>query len=63
MGDGIATGVPVRVTGVSSTERGAEGIVKTVRPGWAGGQEAVVVVAGILRSREFSIPVSDLSKK
>jgi hypothetical protein len=63
MGDRIATGVLVRVTGVSSMERGTEGIVKAVRPGWAGGQEAVVVVAGILRSREFSVPVSDLSKK
>ncbi|MDR7381999.1 hypothetical protein [Promicromonospora iranensis] len=62
MGDGIATGVLVRVTGPSSTERGTEGIVKTVRPGWAG-REAVVVVAGILRSREVAIPLSDLSKK
>lgn len=62
MGDGIATGVMVRVTGASSTERGTEGVVKTVRPGW-GGKEAVLVVAGILRSREVAIPVSDLSKK
>lgn len=62
MGDGIATGVMVRVTGASSTERGTEGIVKTVRPGWAG-KEAVVVVAGVLRSREVAIPVTDLSRQ
>ena len=63
MGDGIATGVMVRVTGASSTERGTEGIVKTVRPGWAGGKEAVVVVAGVLRTREVAIPVTDLSRQ
>jgi hypothetical protein len=62
MGDGIATGVMVRVTGASSTERGTEGIVKTVRPGWAG-KEAVVVVDGVLRSREVAIPVTDLSRQ
>lgn len=62
MGDGIATGAAVRVTGASSTERGTEGIVTTVRAGW-GGKEAVVLVAGVLRSREISIPVWDLSKK
>ena len=62
MGDGIAIGVKVRVTGASSTERGTEGIVKTVRPGWAGGKEAVLEVAGSMRSREVAIPVSDLSR-
>lgn len=61
MGDGIAAGVKVRVTGMSSTERGAEGVVTAIRAGW-GGKEAVVVASGILRSREFTVPVSDLSR-
>ena len=61
MGDAIATGVNVKVTGVSSMERGAEGVVKTIRPGWAG-KEAVVVTLGVLRSREFTVPVADLSR-
>lgn len=60
MGDAIATGVNVRVTGMSSTERGAEGVVKVVRRGWTG-KEAVVVAVGPLRSREFTVPVADLS--
>lgn len=62
MGDGIATGVMVRVTGASSTERGTEGIVTAVRRGWAG-NEAVVLVTGALRSREVAIPVTDLSRQ
>ena len=62
MGDGIATGVNVRVTGMSSTERGAEGVVKTIRQGWTG-KEAVVVALGALRAREFTVPVADLSRK
>jgi hypothetical protein len=62
MGDGIATGVMVKVTGASSIERGTEGIVKTVRAGW-GGREAVVVVDGVLRSREVAIPLTDLSRQ
>lgn len=61
MGDGIAAGVAVKVTGVSSTERGAQGVVKTIRPGWAG-KEAVVVAVGVLRTREFTVPVADLSR-
>jgi hypothetical protein len=61
MGDGIATGVNVRVTGVSSMERGAVGVVVAIRPGWAG-KEAVVVAYGALRSREFTVPVADLSR-
>ncbi|MFI6424507.1 hypothetical protein [Promicromonospora sp. NPDC050880] len=61
MGDGIAAGVAVKVTGVSSIERGAQGIVKTIRPGWTG-KEAVVVAAGVLRTREFTVPVADLSR-
>ncbi|MCP2264265.1 hypothetical protein APR03_001601 [Promicromonospora thailandica] len=61
MGDGIATGVAVKVTGVSSTERGAVGVVKAIRPGWAG-KEAVVVAVGVLRTREFTVPVADLSR-
>lgn len=61
MGDGIATGVNVKVTGVSSTEHGAEGVVKVIRRGWAG-KEAVVVAPGVLRSREFTVPVADLSR-
>ncbi|WP_369375086.1 hypothetical protein AB1046_10625 [Promicromonospora sp. Populi] len=61
MGDAIATGVSVKVTGVSSLERGAVGVVKTIRPGWTG-NEAVVVSAGVLRTREFTVPVSDLSR-
>lgn len=56
----IAEGVKVRVTGMSSTERGAEGVVKTIRRGWAG-REAVVVAPGALRSREFTVPLADLS--
>lgn len=61
MGDGIATGVKVRVTGASSMERGTEGVVTLVRPGW-GGKEAVVRVTGVLRSRDIAIPLTDLSK-
>jgi hypothetical protein len=62
MANAIAEGVLVRVTGVSSTERGAEGVVKTIRPGWTG-KEAVVVAPGALRSREFTVPVADLSTR
>ena len=61
MGDGIAAGVNVKVTGVSSTERGAEGVVKAIRQGWAC-KEAVVVAPGVLRPREFTVPVADLSR-
>ncbi|MFD2028593.1 hypothetical protein [Promicromonospora aerolata] len=62
MGDGIAAGVIVKVTGVSSTERGAEGVVQAIRRGWTG-KEAVVLAPGPLRSREFTVPVADLSRK
>jgi hypothetical protein len=62
MGDGITAGVNVRVTGVSSTEHGAEGVVRTIRRGWTG-KEAVVVAPGALRSREFTVPVADLSRR
>jgi hypothetical protein len=62
MGDAIATGVNVKVTGMSSMERGAEGVVKIIRRGW-GGNEAVIVSPGLLRSREFTVPVADLSRK
>ncbi|MFD7023085.1 hypothetical protein [Promicromonospora sukumoe] len=62
MGGVIMTGVNVRVTGISSTERGSEGVVKAVRQGWAG-KEAVVVAPGPLRSREFTVPLVDLSTK
>lgn len=61
MVSGIAEGVRVKVTGMSSTERGAEGVVKTIRRGWTG-KEAVVVAPGALRSREFTVPVADLSR-
>ncbi|MBA8809612.1 hypothetical protein ACIGB8_18975 [Promicromonospora sukumoe] len=47
---------------MSSTERGSEGVVKTVRQGWTG-KEAVVVAPGPLRSREFTVPLVDLSMK
>lgn len=60
MGMVIVKGVEVRVTGMSSTERGAVGVVKSVRQGWCG-SEAVVVTQGVLRSREFTVPVADLS--
>lgn len=56
----IVEGAKVRVTGVSSTERGAEGVVKTIRRGWTG-KEAVVVAPGALRPREFTVPLADLS--
>ncbi|MFC7025018.1 hypothetical protein ACFQHV_17905 [Promicromonospora thailandica] len=46
---------------MSSTERGAVGVVKAIRPGWAG-KEAVVVAVGVLRTREFTVPVADLSR-
>jgi len=62
MGNAIVEGVRVRVTGMSSTERGAEGVVKTIRRGWTG-KEAVVVAPGALRSREFTVPVADLSTR
>ena len=61
MGDGIARGVNVKVTGMSSMERGAEGVVKAIRQGWTG-KEAVVVAPGALRPREFTVPVVDLSR-
>lgn len=61
MGDGIVTGDSVRVTGMWSMERGAEGVVKAIQPGWTG-KEAVVVVPGVLRSREFTVPVADLTR-
>lgn len=61
MGNAIAEGVRVKVTGISSTEHGAEGIVKAIRPGWAG-REAVVVTPGVLRPREFTVPLADLSR-
>jgi len=61
MGDGIAAGVAVKVTGMSSTERGSQGVVKTIRPGWTG-KEAVVVATDVLRTREFTVPLSDLSR-
>ncbi|MFC6509932.1 hypothetical protein ACFQBY_15875 [Promicromonospora citrea] len=61
MGDGIAAGVAVKVTGVSSTERGSQGVVKAIRRGWTG-KEAVVVATGVLRTREFTVPLSDLSR-
>jgi len=57
----IVAGVNVKVTGLSSTERGAEGVVKAIRQGWAG-REAVVVTNGVLRSREFTVPLADLSR-
>jgi hypothetical protein len=62
MGDTIATGAEVRVTGMSSTERGSEGVVKAIRRGWAG-KEAVVESPGLLRQRVFTVPLMDLSKK
>lgn len=62
MGDAIATGVSVRVTGMSSMERGSEGIVQAIRQGW-GGKEAVVLTPGVLRPRVFTVPLADLSKK
>lgn len=57
----IVEGANVKVTGMSSIERGAEGVVKTIRRGWTG-NEAVVVTPGALRSREFTVPVADLSR-
>ncbi|MBO0607895.1 hypothetical protein [Myceligenerans salitolerans] len=62
MGDAIATGVEVRVTGASSTEHGSEGVVKAIRRGWTG-MEAVVESPGLLRKREFTVPLVDLSRK
>lgn len=62
MGDTIAEGATVKVTGASSYERGAEGVVRKIRRGW-GGKEAVVEAPGRLRSRKFSVPLTDLSEK
>ncbi|GAB4083899.1 hypothetical protein GCM10028784_05290 [Myceligenerans cantabricum] len=62
MGEGITPGAAVRVTGASSYERGSEGVVTAIRQGWSG-KEAVVVYQGPLRSREFTVPLSDLSRK
>ncbi|GAB3168110.1 hypothetical protein GCM10027059_30220 [Myceligenerans halotolerans] len=61
MGGAIAEGAKVTVTGASSTERGAEGVVKTIRPGWTG-KEAVVEAPGPVRPRVFTVPLVDLSK-
>lgn len=58
----IKTGAAVRVIGTSSYERGTEGVVKTIRQGWSG-MEAVVVTRRGLRIREFTVPVTDLSRR
>lgn len=62
MGGMIAEGTTVKVTGASNYERGAEGVVRKIRRGWTG-KEAVVEAPGRLRSRKFTVPVTDLTEK
>ncbi|WP_344099739.1 hypothetical protein [Myceligenerans crystallogenes] len=62
MGEEITEGAKVQVTGAANYERGTVGVVTAVRRGWCG-QEAVIEVRGLLRSRKITTQVSDLTKR